>query len=583
MCTTIIVGKAVSKTGRVIVGHSEDSGGRVFHQQFYVPGGKHAAGEVLVAEPGHAEVPEAAETLATYWSNMIQIDGSSFDQGYANEAGLVICSNGGGSSYDADDPDQESLGLKEGGVGFLLRRIMAERAHTAREAMEIAAKLLDEYGYFGSARNYTVADKNEAWCLNVVKGHHYVAKRIPDDKVMLISNMLAIRHVDLNDKENVIAPADLIEYAIKKGRYTPKVPGDYSDFDFAMAYQSDENRHAPTKSRRMRLGWWAITGDYYKDELHYPELLAPANPMGWEEVRDVLRLSCYESYATRGDGREDAFHVSARDISRSQTRESWVMDLAEDPIYNTMWRCTSYQDTGVYLPWFPMSGVIPQGYQWMTLEEARKNHFHLEPHYLDYDLDKSYFIYATVGELTNFNRGLLPGIFRTQKQFEEKLKADYEEAITHAKTFDREAARKYLGEFTARECALADEKWEKMLKQISLHTMSVEADELSVSKENQVEVVLFGSADFDVTGLDMDTVYWSLGFTGKKESVNAPAHPVAHRFEDVDNDGIMDCVLTFNAHEVAQFAIPGAEIDTYLRGLCNCIRFVAMDTVKFVA
>ena len=113
--------------------------------------------------------------------------------------------------------------------------------------------------------------------------------------------------------------------------------------------------------------------------------------------------------------------------------------------------------------------------------------------------------------------------------------------------------------------------------------MSVEAEELSVTKDAQVEVVLYGSADFDVTGLDMETVYWSLGFTGKKESVNAPAHPVAHRFEDVDNDGIMDCVLTFNAHDVAQFGIAGAEIDTYLRGICNCIRFVAMDTVKFVA
>ena len=186
---------------------------------------------------------------------MLQIDGSSFDQGYANEAGVVVCSNGGGSSFDGDDPDEASLGLKDGGVGFLLRRVIAERAHTAREGVEIAAKLLDEYGYFGSARNYTIADKDEAWCLNVVKGHHYVAKRIPDDKVMLISNMLAIRHVDLNDKENVVAPADLIEYAIKKGRYTPKVEGDYSDFDFAMAYQSDENRHAPTKSVRMRLGW----------------------------------------------------------------------------------------------------------------------------------------------------------------------------------------------------------------------------------------------------------------------------------------------------------------------------------------
>lgn len=77
MCTTVIVGKAVSKTGRVILGHNEDAGGRVMHQQFYCPGGKHAAGEMLTAEHGRAQVPQAEETLTTYWSNMLQIDGSS--------------------------------------------------------------------------------------------------------------------------------------------------------------------------------------------------------------------------------------------------------------------------------------------------------------------------------------------------------------------------------------------------------------------------------------------------------------------------------------------------------------------------
>ena len=584
MCTTVIVGKAVSKTGRVIVGHNEDSGGRVLHQQFYVPGGKHAAGEMLVAEPGRAQVPEAAETVTTYWSNMLQIDGSSFDQGFANAAGVVLCSNGGGSSFDGDDPDEASLKLKDGGVGFLLRRVIAERAHTAREGVEIAAKLLDEYGYFGSARNYTIADKDEAWCLNVVKGHHYVAKRIPDDKVMLISNMLAIRSVDINDHENVIASPGLIEYAIEKGRYTPKVPGDYSDFDFAMAYQSDENRHAPTKSVRMRLGWHAITGDYYKDELHYPEILPPAAPMGVEDVIHVLGLTCYESYATRGDGREDAFHVSARDISRSQTRESWVCDLTEDPLFMTMWRCTSYQDTGVYIPWFPMSGKIPEGYQWMTLEEARANHFHLKPEYLNYDLDHSYFLYATVGELTNFNRGLLPGVLYVKKLYMSDVAERTAKVVEKAKAAaTREEAAEILGNFTCDECKAMDTVYEALLDAINLHTMHVDVETLSVKDEGKVEVVLFGSPEFNVEGLDLDTVYWSLGFTGKKESVNAPAKPIDCRFEDWDGDGIVDAVLTFNAKDVAQWAIPGARIDTYLRGLCNLIRFVAMDEVEFVA
>ncbi|MBE5692056.1 MAG: hypothetical protein EGQ34_04045, partial [Sutterella sp.] len=41
MCTTVIVGKRASTTGRVILGHNEDSGGRVMHQQFWCPGAKH--------------------------------------------------------------------------------------------------------------------------------------------------------------------------------------------------------------------------------------------------------------------------------------------------------------------------------------------------------------------------------------------------------------------------------------------------------------------------------------------------------------------------------------------------------------
>ena len=127
-----------------------------------------------------------------------------------------------------------------------------------------------------------------------------------------------------------------------------------------------------------------------------------------------------------------------------------------------------------------------------------------------------------------------------------------------------------------------DTVYDALLDAINVHMMSVEADSLSVSdEESLVEVVLYGSPEFNVQGLDIETVYWSLGFTGKKESVNAPAKPVSVRFDDVDGDGIVDAVLSFKAHEVAQFGIPGCVTDTYLRGLCNCLRFVAMDTVLF--
>ena len=275
MCTTIIVGKYASKTGRVIVGHNEDAGGRSLHQQFFCPGGKHAPGEVVSGEPGMAKVPQVPETLDVYWSNMLApAPGSSFDQGFANEAGLVICSNAGGSAFDAESTD-----LTDGGVAFLLRRLMAERAKTAREAVEVARELLERYGYAGEARNYTVADRDEAWVINAVRGRRFVAKRVPDDCVMLISNALAIRTVDRSDTANVVASADLVEYAVAQGRYTPAHPSSFDDFDFARAYQSDDNRRNPEKSIRLREGWLAITGKYFEDELHYPEAMPPKAPM----------------------------------------------------------------------------------------------------------------------------------------------------------------------------------------------------------------------------------------------------------------------------------------------------------------
>lgn len=142
-CTTLIVGKNVSETGRVMVGHTEDAGGRVLHQEFFYPAQKHEAGaDPLVAEPGRAVVPNVPETLDTYWSNMLDMTGSSFDQGFTNGAGLIICSNGGGSSFDGSELSDADAKLVDGGIGFLFRRTIAERAHNAREAVKIAGEII---------------------------------------------------------------------------------------------------------------------------------------------------------------------------------------------------------------------------------------------------------------------------------------------------------------------------------------------------------------------------------------------------------------------------------------------------------
>ena len=41
---------------------------------------------------------------------------------------------------------------KDGGIGYGIRRLMAERATSARHAIEIATELLGKYGYNSEGR-----------------------------------------------------------------------------------------------------------------------------------------------------------------------------------------------------------------------------------------------------------------------------------------------------------------------------------------------------------------------------------------------------------------------------------------------
>ena len=46
-CSTLVIGKAVSETGNIIVAHNEDNGGRLFNMQHYMPPATHIMGEML--------------------------------------------------------------------------------------------------------------------------------------------------------------------------------------------------------------------------------------------------------------------------------------------------------------------------------------------------------------------------------------------------------------------------------------------------------------------------------------------------------------------------------------------------------
>lgn len=237
-CFTVVVGKDASVDGSVLFGHLEQNGGLINMSYRYVPRMEHEPGSVVQLRRG-GTWPQADITYAYLWGNNT---GGEFADGYFNEWGVAVASDACHTREDSYEELVERGDITDGGIGYKLRRIVAQQARTAREGVEIAGELLDHFGYAASGRTYIIADANEVWLLGAARGKNWIAQRVPDDEIVLLPNVHIIGHeADLNDKENVIASEGLVEYAISRGWYDP---GSGKPFSFREAF----NRPAPEGS-----------------------------------------------------------------------------------------------------------------------------------------------------------------------------------------------------------------------------------------------------------------------------------------------------------------------------------------------
>lgn len=358
-CTALAVGKLASVDGSILLGHNEDDSPPCTTIVHITPRMYHEPGEKIVMWDTGTIIDQVEVTWALLWSESPRY---RYFDGYLNEWGVAVSSNSGGSSRETPPYD-----LTQGGIGHELKKLAAERAKTAREAVKIMGKLIEEYGYAASARTYLIADPNEAWFLCAVAGRHWVAQRIPDDEVAVVPNYFTIRQINLEDEENFQGSSDLIEYAIQKGWYNPAS----GPFDFAKVY----NAPATQTSLSNRLRHWGalrlLTGIEYPNMYDLPFSVKPNRQLGVKDVTEVLRHH-YEGtswgwnptlsqhpHSYRIDG------TSITPICRPTTQESDVWQLRNNmppSIGCIYWRAQGRPCESVYIPWYLGILEVPEPY-----------------------------------------------------------------------------------------------------------------------------------------------------------------------------------------------------------------------------
>ena len=220
-CTGLLVGKKASTDGSVMISYAADSH-TLYGELYRWPAATWPKGAMLdiIEWDTHKPLGQIPQVEKTY--SVV---------GNMNEHQLAITESTFGGRPELVD----TTGIMDYGS---LIYVTLQRAKTAREAIRVMTDLVAEYGYYSSGETFSIADKNEAWVMEMIgkgpgrKGAVWVAIRIPDDCISAHANQSRIQQIPFDDKENCLYAPDVVSFAREKGYFN----GKDEEFSFQQAY-----------------------------------------------------------------------------------------------------------------------------------------------------------------------------------------------------------------------------------------------------------------------------------------------------------------------------------------------------------
>ncbi|MDD7384038.1 MAG: C69 family dipeptidase [Actinomycetaceae bacterium] len=257
-CTTILVGKKASFDGSTMIARNEDQGNGTFMAKNFIaiPADQQVRDYTSVLSHVHIQLPDDpldyeaipnANPKEGNWSsagiNAAGVGMSATETLTTNERvqgldPLVDYQPARGNEGDADYAPEVPGGIgEEDMVTIVLPYI-----HSAREGVQRLGSLLEEYGTY-EMNGIGFNDVNEIWWLETIGGHHWMARRVPDDAYVTMPNQLGLDTFDFDDaygdQHDFMCSADLREFVEKNhldlsmdGKINPRDAfGSHSDTD----------------------------------------------------------------------------------------------------------------------------------------------------------------------------------------------------------------------------------------------------------------------------------------------------------------------------------------------------------------
>lgn len=349
-CTTILVGKLASYDGSTIIARNDDAGAdhfmpkkccvihpqeqpRVYrsvlsHVEIPLPENpmrytcvpNALTGRGVWAASGVNEANVAMTATETITSNALVLGADPLVTYVPAEKKRTV-SDRTGDIDRSDASFKEESGAADGkdipgGIGEEdIVVLVLPYIRSAREGVLRLGQLLEQYGTY-EMNGIAFQDADEIWWLESVGGHHWIAKRVPDDQYVVMPNQQGIDEFDLEDafgaQKEHLCSADLREF-IADNHLDLSMDGSFhARYAFGSRDDSDYTYNtcrAWAIERRLNprsFCWDGPDADYTPEDDDIPWSLRPERKLTVEEVKYVLsghyQGTDYDPYTKGGKG-----------------------------------------------------------------------------------------------------------------------------------------------------------------------------------------------------------------------------------------------------------------------------------------
>ena len=254
---------------------------------------------------------------------------------------------------------------------------------SAKEGVYRIGELLEKYGTYES-NGIGFQDENEIWWVETIGGHHFIAKRVPDDSYVVAPNQFGIQTFDFVDafgeQKNNICSKDLIDF-IEKNNLDLSFKKDNKNnlkneknFDTRAAFGSKTDFDKEYSTPR---AWYMLryfnpktykfdgeNADFFPHSENLPWSLVPEHKITVEDIKYILSSyyqgTKYNPYIKYGDLKETNRYRTIGYNENGELTLTHIRENLSDEIKCIEWIAFGANPFNVFIPQYSRVNDTPK-------------------------------------------------------------------------------------------------------------------------------------------------------------------------------------------------------------------------------